>query len=357
MMRASRNLNRLLSATVLTQQFLVSLNAQAGTATITTKDASGATLTWEVATTINATTFVGMSVLSDGSGNLLGTTGNPVMVSQVGSAVLTLATWTSGTLANSTATIMSVAQNGAPAVLVQLVQGTSISAGGVTFQCAYDAVPNWVTLPVAQAINPSTFAPLTNPYTLVANTNQPFLLLSQGCQQLRIVLTTAITGTGNVIPYVTLLPYNPTIGALLNPIAGTTAVNQAQVGGTAVVADPCVTSAKSYTSINLTSTAALVVATGTTGKLVYVCDFLVQPAVAANVALIEGTGGTCSGGTTAGVVGGTTAATGLNFAANGGLAQGNGAAAIWATHNTGNSLCILSSTTSQISGHMAYVLL
>src|SRR5882762_2509337 len=65
-MRASKNLNRLLSATVLTQQFIVSMDAYAATTTITTKDAAGATLTWVVTTTQNATTFVGMHLVCDG---------------------------------------------------------------------------------------------------------------------------------------------------------------------------------------------------------------------------------------------------------------------------------------------------
>jgi hypothetical protein len=131
--------------------------------------------------------------------------------------------WTTATAGNATQAIMTVGQ-GASAVLVQLVQGSTISGGVVTFECTYDAVPDWVTLPVAQVLNPATFAPLTNPYTLVQSTNQPFLLLSQGCQQIRIRLSTTISGTGTVTPYITLLPYNPVEGALLSPLAAGSAV-------------------------------------------------------------------------------------------------------------------------------------
>lgn len=266
-MRASPMLSRLLSATVLTQQFLTSMSAQAGTATITAKDAGGSTITFEVITTINATTFAAMHAVCDG---------------------------------------------------VAAAQCAAVKAA-------------------------STSAAATDPALVVAMS--PNSALSVAANQTAIITLLAAISTSQAgsIP----------AGSFATIIGGV-ALYQ---GGTAVIAEPCQVAAKNYTSINLTSTAALVIATGTTGKLAYVCDFLIQPSVAANIGLIEGTGGTCSGGTTAGVVGGTTAATGLNLAANGGLAQGNGGAAIWATHNLGNNLCIVSSTTSQISGHLAYVLL
>lgn len=133
----------------------------------------------------------------------------------------TLSGWTSATALNATQTLLSA--NGAPAILVQLNQTTTLSAGAVTFEGTYDGT-NWVTIPVGQVINPNTFASLTNPYTLEVSTNRPFLILTQGYQQVRIKLTTAITGTATVTPFVTLMNYNPTIGALLNPISAGTAV-------------------------------------------------------------------------------------------------------------------------------------
>lgn len=130
--------------------------------------------------------------------------------------------WTSATSLNTTQSIMA-AGYGAPAVLVQLNQTSTISGGAVTFQGTYDGT-NWVSVPVAQLVNPNTLAPLTNPYTLVASTNQPFLILTQGYQQIRLLLSTVITGSATVTPQVTLLPYNPVIGALLNPLSAGSAV-------------------------------------------------------------------------------------------------------------------------------------
>jgi hypothetical protein len=139
-----------------------------------------------------------------------------------GVVLTTLSGWTSATALNATQTVMS-ANAGAPAILLQLNQTSTISAGAVTFEGTYDGT-NWDTIPVAQVLNPNTFASLTNPYTLVASTNQPFLILTQGYQGVRIKLGTQITGTATVTPFVVLLPHNPTIGALLNPLSAGSAI-------------------------------------------------------------------------------------------------------------------------------------
>ena len=106
---------------------------------------------------------------------------------------------------------------------MQLNQTSTISGGAVTIQGTYDGT-NWVSVPVAQILNPNTFASLTNPYTLVQSTNQPFLILTSGYQQVRLLLSTVITGSATVTPQITLLPYNPTIGALINPLAAGSAI-------------------------------------------------------------------------------------------------------------------------------------
>jgi hypothetical protein len=120
--------------------------------------------------------------------------------------------------------------HGAPSLLVQLVQTSTIAAGAVTFEGTYDGTFTdgvagaAISILASQIVNPATFATLTNPYTLVASTNQPFLILSQGFRSIRIKLSTAITGSATVTPYVTLLNYNPAIGALLNPLAAGSAI-------------------------------------------------------------------------------------------------------------------------------------
>ena len=78
-------------------------------------------------------------------------------------------------------------------------------------------------------------------------------------------------------------------------------------------------------------------------------------AAANNVAVIEGTGATCGTGT-AGLAGGTTAASGYNFAANGGIALSSGFGSVMQTATTGDSICIVTSATTQLSGGMEYAI-
>lgn len=106
-------------------------------------------------------------------------------------------------------------KTGAPAYVIQLDQSSgTFTTGAVTFQGTYDNV-NWVTIPTSQILNPNTFASLANPYTFVTSTNTPFLILSQGYAQIRIELSTALTGgdTGTVTPYWSSLSYEPAIAS------------------------------------------------------------------------------------------------------------------------------------------------
>ncbi len=118
--------------------------------------------------------------------------------------------------------------------------------------------------------------------------------------------------------------------------------------------DPCKAQAKKFASINLTGNTQLV--SGTASEKIYLCSIHVVTAAAADIAVVEGTGTVCGTGT-AGVsgFGGATAATGWNFAANGGIALGNGDASLGAEVNSGDNLCIFSSGSGQVSGGISYV--
>jgi hypothetical protein len=131
-------------------------------------------------------------------------------------------------------------------------------------------------------------------------------------------------------------------------------VNQAQIGGTSIVADPCQTSAKTFISISLTANTQLI--SGTSAKKIYICSIHLIAAASTNVAIVEGTGTVCATGIAGvGGMGGSTAATGWNFAANGGIVLGNGGYAIGAEGTNADNLCLLVSAANQISGGLSYV--
>jgi hypothetical protein len=102
-----------------------------------------------------------------------------------------------------------------------------------------------------------------------------------------------------------------------------------------------------WTPISLTANTQII--TGASAKQTYVCSIAIVAAAATNVALVEGTGTTCATGT-AGMAGGSTAATGWNFAANGGLTHGTGVGAIIRTATAADNVCLLVSAANQISG-------
>ena len=142
------------------------------------------------------------------------------------------------------------------------------------------------------------------------------------------------------------------------PPQGQFATGQAPVkitdGTNTLVVDPCKAQTKLYVSINQTANTQLVA--GTASKKIYICSIHVVVAVATSVALVEGTGSVCATGT-AGVsgFGGATAATGWNFAVNGGIALGNGDAAVGAEGTNADNLCLFNSGSGQVSGGISYV--
>lgn len=136
-----------------------------------------------------------------------------------GVALSTLSAWNSGTALNATQTIFT--NSGAAAVLVQLTQTTTLTAGAVTFEVSYDG-STWNTIPANCVLDPasSTFAQISVPYTVQANTNKSFLLNMNGAQGLRTKLSTQITGSGTVTPNYALLPMSPADTVLaLSPTA------------------------------------------------------------------------------------------------------------------------------------------
>lgn len=142
---------------------------------------------------------------SSGTPELLDLNGNQKFI--FGSQFQAGVTWNSTTSLNSTQTLVS--GSGVPCIVVQLNQSSgTFSAGAVTFQGTRDG-SNWETIPGDVIFNPHSLAAISNPYTLVTNTTQAFLIQTTGYVAIQVVLTTAIQGTGTVTPYINTVSYDP----------------------------------------------------------------------------------------------------------------------------------------------------
>jgi len=113
--------------------------------------------------------------------------------------------------------------------------------------------------------------------------------------------------------------------------------------------DPCQTQAHRYTTINISTAANTKIVTGTASKKTYVCHLFLFAAGTDNVGIVDGTGTNCATGPV-GVIGGATAAAGINLAANQGWIDGNGAGAVAATATNADDLCLITSAAVQLSG-------
>jgi len=102
-----------------------------------------------------------------------------------------------------------------------------------------------------------------------------------------------------------------------------------------------------YTNISLTTNTQII--SGIASQKIYICHVNLVVSKPTNLAIVEGTGSTCGTGT-AGVFGGSTAATGWNFGSNGGIATGNGVNVLRRTATAADNVCILTSSNGQVSG-------
>lgn len=110
-----------------------------------------------------------------------------------------------------------------------------------------------------------------------------------------------------------------------------------------------------YKVINISTATTTLLVTGVSGRQVRITTLHMITALANNVAFIEGTGATCGTGT-AGMAGGTTAASGYNFAANSGIALNGGGGTAIQTVTTGDSVCVVTSAVTQLSGGLEYAI-
>ncbi len=164
-----------------------------------------------------------------------------------------------------------------------------------------------------------------------------------------------VTGTGS--QRVTLASDNsnaPGIGASATGSAVPSAARYIAGAGSGAAGAPNLTGAifcDNWTNINQVAGAQLI--TGAASKQTHICNLFIFSATAQNVALVEGTGVVCATGT-AGLMGGATAATGQNLAANQGFVLPASTVPWRKTATAADNVCLLQSGTGQVSGVIAW---
>src|SRR5574337_854477 len=151
-----------------------------------------------------------------------------------------------------------------------------------------------------------------------------------------------------------LTTLNSTAGSSI--VAGTNLIGKVTPndGTNSQIFGPCQTVAATFTPINISASGSAKIITGTAAKKTYICHIHVVTNAANNVALVEGTGSNC-GTSTAGMAGGTTAATGWNFSANGGISIGNSDRAVAQTATAADDVCLNPSAATQLSSVVVWV--
>lgn len=119
--------------------------------------------------------------------------------------------------------------------------------------------------------------------------------------------------------------------------------------------DPC-QGPKTFTAINISSatTTELTASLAGASTNYYVCSITLVAAAAQTAALVDDDTDNCAS-VTSGLAGGTSAATGWSFAANGGIAFGNGQGTVFKTNGANRVLCLVTGQAAQISGSISYV--
>jgi hypothetical protein len=117
--------------------------------------------------------------------------------------------------------------------------------------------------------------------------------------------------------------------------------------------DPCSLLATTTTAISV-NVARTVIIPASSGKKNYICSYSLVAGAAEISNIVEGTGTTCQTGPAA-LLGSTTAANGLSFAINGGIAEGNGAASILVGKTANVDTCLVNASTGRVSGKVTWV--
>lgn len=305
----------------------------------------------------------------DGSGNVIGATTNALDIN-IKSGNPTTMTVTQATATNLNAAVVGTGTAGSAA-------GGILTVQGVASMTKLLVTPDSVALPANQSVNVAQLAGTTT------DTNSG----SKSAGTLRVVLATdqpALTNKLLVTPDSVALPANQSVnvsqmnGVTVTMGAGATGTGVQRtndVASSATGAAPPASAAfvgglgsgatggfliaptvcDTHKAVSMTSATTTLMVTGVSGRHVRICALHLVTAIANNVAIISGTGATCGTGT-AGISGGTTAANGYNFAANGGLTIGSGFGEVMRTVATGDSVCIITSAAGPLAGNIAYAI-
>lgn len=115
--------------------------------------------------------------------------------------------------------------------------------------------------------------------------------------------------------------------------------------------DPCSGVTKTVLPVNVSTatTTELTASLAGASNNYYICSLNLVAAGADNVALTDDDTDNCAS-VTSGLAGGTTAGSGWNFAANGGMTIGNGMGTVFKTNGTNRVVCLVTSAAVQLSG-------
>lgn len=118
--------------------------------------------------------------------------------------------------------------------------------------------------------------------------------------------------------------------------------------------DPCSSQTKSTYVVNISTATTVEIANAIASQQWRICSVNLVAAAAQTIAIaIDDTDG--CGSLTEGLHGGATAATGWSFAANGGIALGDGTGTVMTAPTANRYLCAITGQAAQISGTIVYV--
>lgn len=214
----------------------------------------------------------------------------------------------------------------------------------------------WSTLVSSGSVTTNACSAITADVTNYVRIN-PSSFSGGGAYSVVISAWTKNPNPGGTITTIDTVTTVTAVTAITNALpTGTNTIGSVKQtdGTTVVLTDPCQGVVKTSTPIAISTATTTRIVAPTAAKKTYICSIVLFSAGTQNIGVIEGTGGTC-GTATAGVIGGTTAASGFNFTAQTGLAWGSGVASLFNTAGTNVDLCLISSAAVVVAGAITWV--